>query len=62
MRIALNLNADDMLAVMKLADMVLSASELTALFRRKDHKHYKECGDQFLRNFLQGLTVKHRGE
>jgi len=60
MRIALNLNEDDMLAIMKLAGMAISRSELSALFRRKDHKHYKECGDQFLRNFIQGLTVKHR--
>lgn len=60
MRIALNLNEDDMLAIMKLADVVISKSELSALFRRKDHKHYKECGDQFLRNFLNGLTKKTR--
>ncbi|PIR20000.1 MAG: hypothetical protein COV45_08480 [Deltaproteobacteria bacterium CG11_big_fil_rev_8_21_14_0_20_47_16] len=62
MRIALNLNEDDMLAIMKLAGVVISSSELSALFRRKDHKHYKECGDQFLRNFIQGLTIKNRGE
>jgi uncharacterized protein YehS (DUF1456 family) len=23
---------------------------------RADHKNYRECGDQFLRNFLRGLT------
>lgn len=60
MRIALNLNEDDMLAILKLAGVVISTSELSALFRRKDHKHYKECGDQFLRNFLQGLTLRYR--
>lgn len=62
MRIALNLNEDDMLAIMKLADVVISTSELSALFRRKGHKHYKECGDQFLRNFLNGLTKRYRGQ
>lgn len=62
MRIALNLNEDDMLAILKLADVVISTSELSALFRRKDHKHYKECGDQFLRNFLNGLTKHHRNQ
>jgi uncharacterized protein YehS (DUF1456 family) len=60
MRIALNLNEDDMLAIMKLADVVISKSELSALFRRKDHKHYKECGDQFLRSFINGLTKRYR--
>lgn len=62
LRIALNLNEDDMLAIMKLADVTISPSELSALFRRKDHKHYKECGDQFLRNFLNGLTKKYRDQ
>jgi uncharacterized protein YehS (DUF1456 family) len=60
LRIALDLKEEDMLAVMNLADVKLSKSELSALFRKKDHKHYKECGDQFLRNFLNGLTVRNR--
>jgi uncharacterized protein YehS (DUF1456 family) len=60
LRIALDLKEDDMLALMALAGVTISKSELSALFRNKGHKHYKECGDQFLRNFLQGLTVRHR--
>lgn len=59
-RIALELKEEDMLAILKLADVILSKPELTALFRAKGHKHYKECGDQFLRNFLQGLTRRCR--
>ena len=59
-RIALELKEEDMLAILKLADVTLSKPELTALFRTKGHKHYKECGDQFLRNFLQGLTRRYR--
>ena len=59
-RIALELNEDDMLALMKLADVIVSKSELSALFRREGHKNFKECGDQFLRNFLNGLTLRHR--
>lgn len=62
MRIALELNEEGMLAIMKLADIVVSKSELSALFRRKEHKNYKECGDQFLRNFLNGLTRRYREE
>lgn len=61
LRIALDLKEDDMLAVMGLAGVTISKSELNALFRNKDHKHFKECGDQFLRNFLQGLTIQKRG-
>lgn len=60
MRIALELNEEGMLATMKLAGVVVSKSELSALFRRKGHKNFKECGDQFLRNFLNGLTIRNR--
>ncbi len=60
LRIALDLKEDDMLAIMKLAGVIISKSELSALFRNKEHKHYKECGDQFLRNFLNGLTARNR--
>lgn len=60
LRIALDLKEDDMLATMKSAGVDISKSELSALFRNKGHKHFKECGDQFLRNFLQGLTIRNR--
>lgn len=60
LRIALDFKEDDMIAVMKLADIVISKSELSALFRNKGHKNFKECGDQFLRNFLKGLTIRYR--
>lgn len=61
LRIALDLKEEDMLAVMGLAGVKISKAELSALFRNKGHKHFKECGDQFLRNFLQGLTIRYRG-
>ena len=60
LRIALDLKEEDMLAIMGLAGVKISKAELSALFRNKEHKHYKECGDQFLRNFLQGLTIRNR--
>jgi uncharacterized protein YehS (DUF1456 family) len=56
-RIALAYKDTDMLEVFKLSGTEISKSELSAFFRRKDHKHYKECGDQFLRHFLQGLSL-----
>jgi uncharacterized protein YehS (DUF1456 family) len=59
-RIALELKEDDMLAVLRLADVEISKSELTALFRKEGHKNYKECGDQFLRKFLRGLSLRYR--
>ncbi|MCG2721822.1 MAG: DUF1456 family protein [Thermodesulfovibrionales bacterium] len=60
LRIALELKEEDMRAILKLADVDLSKSELTALFRKEGHKNYKECGDQFLRKFLQGLSIRYR--
>jgi uncharacterized protein YehS (DUF1456 family) len=60
LRIALELKEDDMLAVLKLAEVDISKSELSALFRKEGHKNYKECGDQFLRKFLKGLFIRYR--
>ncbi|MFA5822490.1 MAG: DUF1456 family protein [Thermodesulfovibrionales bacterium] len=60
LRIALELKEDDMLAILRLADVDISKSELTALFRKEWHKNYKECGDQFLRKVLRGLSLRYR--
>ena len=62
LKIALNLQADDILALLALAEMPLSKHELSALFRRPDHKHYRVCNDQILRNFLKGVQSKYRSE
>jgi uncharacterized protein YehS (DUF1456 family) len=59
-RIALELKDEDIIAIMALAGVPLSKSELTALFRKQGHPNYRPCGDQFLRNFLVGLTAKYR--
>ncbi len=60
LKIALNLKAEDIIELLKLADFVISKHELSAFFRRKDHKHYRECKDQILRNFIQGIQFKYR--
>ena len=60
LRIALNFKEEDMLNTLKLADFQISKGELSAFFRQKDHKNYRECGDQIIRNFLQGLTLHYR--
>ncbi len=59
LRIALNLKAEDVLEIMSLADMPISKHELSAFSRKPDHKHYRECKDQMLRNFLKGLQIKY---
>lgn len=60
LKIALNLKSEDVLDVMKLADFRVSEHELSAFFRKPGHKHYRDCKDQILRNFLKGLQLKYR--
>lgn len=59
-KIALNLQAEDVLEILKLADFKISKHELSAFFRKPEHKHYRECKDQILRNFLNGMQLKYR--
>ncbi|MBC8414177.1 MAG: DUF1456 family protein [Nitrospira sp.] len=62
LKIALNLQAEDILQIMDQVDMSISKHELSAFFRKHDHKHYRPCKDQILRNFLKGLQLKYRGD
>ena len=61
LKIALNLKAENVLAILELSEFHLSKHELSAFFRKSGHKHYRECKDQVLRNFLNGLQIKYRG-
>ncbi|WP_418114449.1 DUF1456 family protein [Vibrio scophthalmi] len=60
LRIALNLKAEEILEIMKLANVELSKHELSAFFRKPENKHYRECKDQTLRNFLVGIQAQFR--
>jgi uncharacterized protein YehS (DUF1456 family) len=60
LKIALNLQADDLLEILKLTEITLSKHKLSALFRRPDHKNYRECPDQLLRNILDGMEKHYR--
>lgn len=60
LKIALAFRNEDILDIMSLAGFTMSKPELSALFRKPGHKHYRECKDQFLRNFLNGLQQKYR--
>jgi uncharacterized protein YehS (DUF1456 family) len=57
LKIALALKDTDVLELLSSADMVVSKPELSALFRKPEHKHYRECQDQLLRRFLKGLAL-----
>jgi uncharacterized protein YehS (DUF1456 family) len=62
LKIALNLKDEDILNILHLAELPMSKHELSAFFRKPDHKNYRSCKDQILRNFLQGLQLKYRTE
>ena len=59
-KIALNLKSDDLIAILKLSKVNISQHELSAFFRNKHHKNFRNCNDQFLRQFLKGLQLTHR--
>lgn len=61
LRVALKLRNDEIIEILKLVDFRVSESELNALFRSEDHPKFKKCGDQILRNFLNGLIIHMRG-
>jgi len=62
LKIALNLKAEDILEILALANFPIGKHELSAFFRKPGHKHYRECQDQILRNFLKGAQIKYRAE
>ena len=61
LRVAFELTDADMHAVFNAAGFPVTKPELSALFRQAGHRNFRACGDQLLRNFLKGLTLRVRG-
>jgi hypothetical protein len=61
LRVALMLRDDQIEEVLNLVDFRMSKAEIGNFFRNADHPKYVECGDQVLRNFLNGLVIYLRG-
>lgn len=60
LKIALDLKSEDILEMMDQTSVTISKHELSAFFRKPGHPHYRECKDQVLRNFIDGLRLKYR--
>ena len=60
LKIALNLKDIDIIAIYNEVEMRISKHEISAIFRKPGQSQYRECKDQFLRNFLRGLQLKYR--
>ncbi len=61
LRVALQLRDDQIVEILNLVDFRISKGEIGNFFRNADHPKYMECGDQVLRNFLNGLVIHLRG-
>ena len=57
LRVAHKLRDEQIVEICKLVDFRISKSELGAFFRNENHTKFMECGDQVLRNFLNGLII-----
>lgn len=60
LKIALGLRAEEVVDILALAGHPIGKPELSAFFRGPEHRQYRECQDQVLRKFLQGLQLQHR--
>lgn len=60
LRVAFTLHEADLLDILDSVDFEISKPELSALFRKAGHTNYRECGDQLMRQFLKGLTLRFR--
>jgi uncharacterized protein YehS (DUF1456 family) len=60
LRVAFELKENDLHEILQAAGFPVSKPELNALFRQPGHSNYRKCGDQLLRNFLKGLTMRLR--
>jgi uncharacterized protein YehS (DUF1456 family) len=57
LRVAFELKDTDLIRLIeKQGTLKVSKSELGAFFRAPDHRNYRDCGDQYLRNLLKGLA------
>ena len=61
-KIALSLRDDDMVAILENAGFNAGKHEINALFRKPGQRQYRECMNQFLRNFMVGLQHTYRND
>ncbi len=55
LRIALELKEAETEIIFSLGEAELSKQQLASLFRKEGHKNFKECSDELLMAFLNGL-------
>ena len=59
LRIALELKEAETEIIFSLGEAELNKQQLASLFRKEGHKNFKECSDELLTAFLDGLDEFH---
>jgi len=62
LKIALDLKSDDVVSLFESIDKKISPHELSSFLRNPKQPKFRPCLDQYLRNFLDGLQQKFRGD
>lgn len=57
-RIAFELQESDLIEIMSHAGYEVTKNELSTISRKFGHKHYRECGNEFLMALLIGLSYR----
>ena len=60
-KIALNLQASDILEIFAKREIEMSNHQLSAMFRNPKQSQYRPCSDYTLKNFLLGMRQKYLG-
>ena len=60
LKIAFQLKSEEIIELYALAGKKVSKHELSSFLRRPTQPQYRELMDQYLRNFLYGLQLKHK--
>jgi hypothetical protein len=60
-RYILDLDDSKMMSIFSLGGSEVTRAQVSAFFRKPEHKHFRACKDQVLRNFLKGLQLKYLG-
>jgi len=58
LKIAYSLTNDDLIEIYSSVGLTISKNELTTLFRKEGHKHYRGCKDEELVKFLEGIALR----
>ncbi len=60
MKIALAMRSEDLEDTMAAGGASLTSSEVSALLRKPGSRNYRQCGDQVLRQFINGVRQSQR--